>query len=367
MTDLPAPAILDLALRGAAVAVLLLLGSLLLRDRPRNAAARLGALLALGTAAYAVCSAPGIVLSRAWWHAPLFALASGNALVFWLFARALFDDGLAARPWHVAAWAAFAAGALALFWRPDLPALGTVLAAGRAACALLAVAQTVASWRTDLVEGRRRFRVFAVAAIAVFVLVDTGAGLFGVTAAGAILSSAGLLVMALAIGWPLLRTADGGLFPVSAPAVPPATAAPPAATPLPADGRQLAALQRLMTVERIHRREGLTIGALALQMNLPEYRLRLLINQSLGFRNFNAFLNHYRIAEAKAALADPAQAEVPVLTIALDAGFQSLGPFNRAFRTETGLTPSEYRRQHLAEPGPNPLPAQADFGIGQRA
>ena len=38
------------------------------------------------------------------------------------------------------------------------------------------------------------------------------------------------------------------------------------------------------------------------------------------------------------------QAEVPVLTIAMDAGFQSLNPFNRAFKAETGLTPTEYRR-----------------------
>ena len=35
------------------------------------------------------------------------------------------------------------------------------------------------------------------------------------------------------------------------------------------------------------------------------------------------------------------------LTIALDAGFSSLGPFNRAFKAETGVTPSEYRRQAL--------------------
>ena len=55
-------------------------------------------------------------------------------------------------------------------------------------------------------------------------------------------------------------------------------------------------------------------------------------------------MNHYRIAEVKAALADPSQSEVPVLTIALDAGFSSLGPFNRAFKAETGMTPSEYRR-----------------------
>ncbi|RTM02125.1 MAG: AraC family transcriptional regulator, partial [Bradyrhizobiaceae bacterium] len=35
---------------------------------------------------------------------------------------------------------------------------------------------------------------------------------------------------------------------------------------------------------------------------------------------------------------------VPVITIAMDAGFQSLGPFNRAFKAVTGVTPTEYRR-----------------------
>ena len=40
---------------------------------------------------------------------------------------------------------------------------------------------------------------------------------------------------------------------------------------------------------------------------------------------------------------------MPVLTIALDAGFSSLGPFNRAFKAETGATPSEYRRLNLGK------------------
>jgi len=30
----------------------------------------------------------------------------------------------------------------------------------------------------------------------------------------------------------------------------------------------------------------------------------------------------------------------------MDAGFQSLGPFNRAFKATTGVTPTEYRRQN---------------------
>ncbi len=106
-------------------------------------------------------------------------------------------------------------------------------------------------------------------------------------------------------------------------------------------------LDHLMTVERIHRQEGLTIAMLAAKIDLPEYRLRQVINEGLGYRNFNAFLNRYRLDEAKAALADPSQRDVPVLTIAIDAGFQSIGPFNRAFKAETGRTPTEFRRDAL--------------------
>jgi AraC-like DNA-binding protein len=79
--------------------------------------------------------------------------------------------------------------------------------------------------------------------------------------------------------------------------------------------------------------------------------LRRLINQRLGYRNFTTFLNGYRLDDVMVALAEPAQEAVPILTIALDAGFQSLGPFNRAFKAQTGMTPSEFRRLQLSRIG----------------
>ena len=135
---------------------------------------------------------------------------------------------------------------------------------------------------------------------------------------------------------------DGAdLFPLPARSVVQASPAPDSNV---ADQKLIDALMRLMADERIYRHDNLTIGALAAKLKVPEYRLRRLINQRLGYRNFNVFLNNHRIEEAKAALADPAQAKVPVITIAMDAGFQSLGPFNRAFKATTGVTPTEYRR-----------------------
>jgi AraC-like DNA-binding protein len=133
-------------------------------------------------------------------------------------------------------------------------------------------------------------------------------------------------------------------------------AAPPSTgTPRPVPGVRedplAARLLQFMAEQMPYRDETLSIARLAGLLGEQEYRLRRTINGQLGFRNFSAFLNSYRLAEVKAALADPAQRDVPIITIALDAGFGSLGPFNRAFREAEGMTPSEFRARTLADSG----------------
>jgi AraC-like DNA-binding protein len=117
------------------------------------------------------------------------------------------------------------------------------------------------------------------------------------------------------------------------------------------DRHLLAKLEALMAEGEAWRREGLTIGALAAEIGAPEHKLRRLINDHLGFRNFAAFVNARRIDAAKSRLADPAKARESVSAIAFDLGFGSLGPFNRAFKEVTGQTPTEWRRERLAETG----------------
>jgi AraC-like DNA-binding protein len=91
-------------------------------------------------------------------------------------------------------------------------------------------------------------------------------------------------------------------------------------------------------------------ASLATQLGAQEYRLRRVINRHLGFRNFNDFLDHHRVRDARIVLADPDHARVPILTLALDLGYASLSPFNRAFKAQTGLMPSEYRRTKRSNP-----------------
>jgi AraC-like DNA-binding protein len=86
-----------------------------------------------------------------------------------------------------------------------------------------------------------------------------------------------------------------------------------------------------------------------------------------AFYEICLFPRHWRenAWEAKAARSDASQTDVPVLTIAMDAGFQSIGPFNRAFKADTGLTPTEFRRLTLAKSESNPLDNNGKFEIGQ--
>jgi AraC-like DNA-binding protein len=158
-------------------------------------------------------------------------------------------------------------------------------------------------------------------------------------------NSAVLAGVVAAICYAMMRVDGADLFPAAPDAAPVVlVSAQSAATEDANDQKLIDALMRLMGDERIYRHDNITIGTLATKLGIPEYRLRRLINQRLGYRNFNVFLNNHRIEEAKAALSDPTQAKVPVITIAMDAGFQSLGPFNRAFKATTGVTPTEYRR-----------------------
>ncbi|SFL94297.1 AraC family transcriptional regulator [Variovorax sp. OV329] len=368
--SLPAT-LVDAALRGMLLALLALLAFVLGRDRPGLPASRAAVALMLGLMVQVIASTPWVeeALPRLW-QAPLVAVSVGNAVLFWIFVQALFDDDFRLEPMHAAAW--LAAAGLAGFncaWMYGSASVfaGVTIGLQRLAplvFAVLAVMAALRHWRGDLVEGRRRLRIFIVvtgvaytlAMLAVRLSVPHGR-LTGMTATADV---AMLLFMVAGTAAWMMRLSGSELFPSALRALPaplprrevPVQEAPPAAAQAatdPAEDALAEALLRLMEAERAYRTEDLTVAGLASRLGTPEYRLRRLINQRLGHRNFNAFVNGFRLDEARGALADPAQRALPVLTIALTAGFQSIGPFNRAFKAATGLTPTEYRREKLAD------------------
>lgn len=102
-----------------------------------------------------------------------------------------------------------------------------------------------------------------------------------------------------------------------------------------------------MTDDQLYLEPSVSIGSLADRLAAPEHRLRALINGAMGYRNFAAFVNGYRLNAAKTALADPARARETVLAIAFEVGFSSLQTFNRVFRDTEGMTPTDFRAAAL--------------------
>jgi AraC-like DNA-binding protein len=269
----------------------------------------------------------------------------------WLFTRALLDDTFVPRWWHALIWAAVAAYSFVscLWIAPVVHGRPAIIAVNLIALSfvVLAIAQTIISWSADLVERRRNLRIFIVSAVLLYggvnALLQISIWGSDTAAIANVVNAAVLAGIIAAICYAIMRVNAADLFPAPVEASADVQS-PSAVIDSSADQKLVDALMRLMANERIYRHDNISIGTLATKLGIPEYRLRRLINQRLGYRNFNVFLNNHRIEEAKAALADPSQAEVPVITIAMDAGFQSLGPFNRAFKATTGVTPTEYRR-----------------------
>jgi len=103
----------------------------------------------------------------------------------------------------------------------------------------------------------------------------------------------------------------------------------------------LAQLARLIEVERAYREPDISRQSLSTQLGIREYQLSQLLHESLGM-TFRGYITRYRLEEAKLLLAE--KPGMSILDIAYAVGFNSKSAFNSAFAKETGLSPSEFRK-----------------------
>lgn len=341
---------LAIILKTSCVSFLALYVVLALRDGSKHPKARFSVLAAVTIAALFLQS-PSLPI---WIALPLRLMDACNIAFVWWSCLALLEEDFELRPMHWLGLLAYGASTIpfrfAMFGVINFPPAGFIRAAEIMTFIFVVhlIWKAGEGYREDLIEKRRGLRIvfilacagaIAISIFGQYLFFETGVGRSSIT-----LTAAVTLPIAFALNVWLLRFHPEILLfqPVS-------RSAPLQPNIRPQDGATHARLIEIMETGRAWAQPGLTIGALAEKVAAPEHQLRALINKGMGHRNFASFLNGYRLAYAKAILADPSEARLPVLTIAMDAGFASLAPFNRAFKAAEGITPTEYRAQAITD------------------
>ena len=341
--------LLDLLIRTMVLGQLLLLGGLLWRSPP-STVRHLVFAAGVSVAGLLMLTAPIPDEQYGLFRNVLLILTDAFAFIFWLLIRYLFDDDFAPRQWPRPIKLLLGLFVLTYFYalgvRAGVSPLHDLIHAVGLMLILHSAYVAYRGFADDLLDERRRARISVVLVISLYSTVLVGfefaderyrnAAWFG-------LMNASVLLLAISV-------VIGRLFrlqyePASrkTPAAPAAIAGSPIATLSAADRQLSEALDDFIARKGYHQ-NALTIGALARQLDCQEHRLRRLINQTRGYRNFNSLLNDLRVEDATDRLSDPDCDHLPILSIALDLGYDSVGPFNRAFKAKTDQTPGEFRR-----------------------
>lgn len=323
---------LDLLLRGAAIGAGALIFLLLAMRNPKPAGTVSIGAGWLTISGYLIVSAPSSAQLYDW----AYGLARILATVGPLALTVMVLDLLARRtPWRTGMIALATLVAVLGLVSEGVP----LASAARSGLVIVLYVSIVGlAWRADqddLVAGRRVFRRVFIAAMGAFGVVISSVEVSGIVPGPQVMiaQAFGILTFVVAFGlYALAPRSD--LW----------ARAGQSNKVLDTGHRSLIAAKLEQQMETgVWRKEGLTIGALAEDLCVPEHQLRKTINHELGYRNFSTFVNQARISAAKSMLVDPKNAGTTVLEIAFSVGFASLGPFNRAFRAETGQNPTEFR------------------------
>lgn len=332
-------------LRGIAFGLLVaFMLSIALRFR-QHYALRVLALFSLTVSAYVL--AP-LVYGETQWFYLVGLLADSVPLFFLLFVQALFDEHRSPSRVTLVVGVLYIATGYAGYWFPhigqvDWHEVSLVRLASRVLMtAMLAYGlyRVVRNWQMDLVEQRRRLRVAVSVIVGCYILgvviVETASG-FVVPFWVEVANSAGIVASTLLFMAVAISLGPDGLVLASEGSAEPSPAA---------DNPVLARITAAMEQDQLYRDMELTIRQLGEHLDIPEHQLRRHINRELGYRNFSDFLNHFRLEEVSRRLVEPESRQLPILTIAMDAGYRSLTTFNRAFKAAFGMTPREFREKH---------------------
>ncbi|MCB0734498.1 MAG: helix-turn-helix domain-containing protein [Bacteroidetes bacterium] len=102
-------------------------------------------------------------------------------------------------------------------------------------------------------------------------------------------------------------------------------------------------LEAHMPSEKPFLNPSLSLRFLADQLSVHPNQLSWLLNEKVG-KNFNEFVNDYRIEHFKKLVADDSNRHISLVGLAFESGFNSKTVFNTTFKKKTGLTPKAYQK-----------------------
>ncbi|MDR6626015.1 AraC family transcriptional regulator [Caulobacter segnis] len=286
--------------------------------------------------------------------APL-AIGGGAGCAFsWLFTRALFDPREHDARWsRIVALVVFLTGVfpiLGLLEGPAARMIQNTHALGSSTVLLLTFVEPFNGFGRELPAAEKRFRVIFVAVYALLM----GSSVLAVNqpagAGAAVDHDVAERVKTVCASLALLLCGGAVWFRARHPLATPRGRRGARASQTPDDADLARRITRLLREEEIQASPSLKVADLARRLGEPDYKVTRCITASLGFANFNQMLNVHRVARAREMLADPALRGRSILLIALDCGFGSIGPFNRAFKAVVGVTPRAFRGASLGDP-----------------
>ena len=105
--------------------------------------------------------------------------------------------------------------------------------------------------------------------------------------------------------------------------------------------RNLSRLGKIMDQEQMYLDPNLNLKQVAKLAGIPANMISFLINNKLD-SSFNEWVNRFRIEAVKKQMTSSRLKEITIAGIAAECGFNSKATFNRVFKQQTGMTPSDY-------------------------
>lgn len=106
-------------------------------------------------------------------------------------------------------------------------------------------------------------------------------------------------------------------------------------------------LIQLFDQGKIYKESGICLESLANRLNTTRHNTSQVINEHFNM-SFHELINTYRIREAKEIFNDDVQRNLNIIDVAYEVGYNNKVTFNKAFKKDTQLTPSQYQRTAIS-------------------